>query len=938
MTAKDKAKKELDDLISYFQRNEKALEKGGSNEDEVVRHYISPMFKALGWDFNNDKRKDLNKMEVRAQITFKANNKDYRPDFNFNYENGSVAFYLDAKAVPVKLDRHIDSALQVRGYGWNAKRPICVLTDFQEFAVYNCTVEPKKTDSVKVGLIKYLKYDEYLENQNFDFLWSYFYKENVQNDSLEELIKTDGYIKGGITVDKHFLITLNRWRELLALGIHKSNSNIDSATLNYAVQQTIDRILFLRICEARNIETSKKLFLKIAGVQNAYDNLLTYYFEANNRYNSGLFDFKKDTVSTHIKIDDFTLSTIINELYQPPYRFDVMPVEIIGNAYEQFLGNEIRVERNKIIIEQKPEVRKAGGVYYTPQYIVNYIVEKTVGQLIAGKTPDQIAKIKIVDPSCGSGSFLLGAYQFLLDYHLDYYYKNRKKLKEIPVGDDGKLTTIEKKRILNNNIFGVDLDERAVEIAKLSLLLKVLEDETSATLEDERLLGFKEKVLPNLDMNIQCGNSLIGKDLRKRVPSVSIAEEKGYKVFDWATIFPKVFQQGGFDCVIGNPPYGASLTGIFDFYFRDVYAVAGYQLDTYILFIERATQLIKEGGLIGYIIPSAWVASMYDVKLRQFLAQRVAIDGMVITPKKTFEDATVETCILLLSKKSPKNDFFVERWDSSDKYAYDVTLKDILSNPNFNFPVYSNQDATRLIKKMQLLDMKLSDFANVVWGAKIYEKGKGLPPQKGFESETKIYHSDKKTKPTHRPLLGGSEINRYALNWKGGFIDYGSWLAAPRKPEWFEGKRIVVREVTAKGVIQATIIDGDYVFSNSVDGIKMTSKDMAIEFLLGVLNSKLISFYHSNTSANAFKGTFPKVLLQDLRDLPLPTMDKENKAIHDKIVNLVKEMMQLKTDILKTPIDKRDAIHKSIVRKDESIDELVYQIYGLTKGDIALIG
>ena len=217
----------------------------------------------------------------------------------------------------------------------------------------------------------------------------------------------------------------------------------------------------------------------------------------------------------------------------------------------------------------------------------------------------------------------------MLDYHLDYYLKNQKKLKTIPVGEDDKLTTMEKKRILNNNIFGVDLDERAVEIAKLSLLLKVLEDETSNTLSDEKLLGFKEKVLPNLDMNIQCGNSLIGMDLRKRIPSVSKAEEKNYKVFDWSNIFPQVFKQGGFDCVIGNPPYGASLTGIFDFYFRDVYVVAGYQLDTYILFIERATQLIKQGGLIGYIIPSAWVASTYDVKLRQFLAQNITIEGMV---------------------------------------------------------------------------------------------------------------------------------------------------------------------------------------------------------------------------------------------------------------------------------------------------------------------
>ena len=443
MTAKDKAKKELEQLINYFRRNEDALMKGDSNEEEVILHYISPMFEVFGWDFNNKKRKDLNKMEVRAQRTFKSNNKDYRPDFNFNYDSGSVAFYLDAKAVPVKLKTHSKSALQVRGYGWNANRPISILTDFQEFAVYNCTLEPKITDSTQVGLIKYLSYDQYLDNQNFDFLWSYFMKDNVESKSLEQLVKSEGYLKGSITVDKHFLNSLNRWRELLALGIKKSNLNIDEFTLNYLVQQTIDRILFLRICEARGIEHAQTLYHKIVGATNAYDNLVKYYFESDKKYNSGLFDFKQDVISPKIQIDNFTLVSIINEIYPPhsPYRFDVIPVEIIGNAYEQFLGNEIRIERNKVIVEQKPEVRKAGGVYYTPQYIVNYIVEKTVGKLIDKKTPDQISSIKILDPSCGSGSFLLGAYKYLLDYHLDYYLRNKHKFKNIPVDEDGKLYT-----------------------------------------------------------------------------------------------------------------------------------------------------------------------------------------------------------------------------------------------------------------------------------------------------------------------------------------------------------------------------------------------------------------------------------------------------------------------------------------------------------------
>ena len=244
----------------------------------------------------------------------------------------------------------------------------------------------------------------------------------------------------------------------------------------------------------------------------------------------------------------------------------------------------------------------------------------------------------------------------------------------------------------------------------------------------------------------------------------------------------------------------------------------------------------------------------------------------MITPKQTFEEATVETCILILSKNNPTQHFKVQRWDKQENEEYEIEVETIRNSDNNVFPVYTNKIDSDIIEKIRSIKNTLNNIAQVSWGIKVYQKGKGRPPQTGLESETKMFHSMVKSKDTHRPIIGGSEINRYNLTWKGTFIDYGEWLAEPRNPIWFSGERILLREVTAKGIIQATYVNDDYVFANSVDGIRIISNKFNIKALLAILNSKLISFYNLNTSANAFKGSFPKVLLQDLKNLPIPTL------------------------------------------------------------------
>ncbi len=993
MISKEKAYLEIQELVNRFDEQIESYKQADYNETLTRRDFIDPFFKALGWDVDNSQGYAEAYREVIHEDKVKVGKATKAPDYSFRLPGGKRLFFVEAKKPNTDIKNNISVAYQIRRYGWSAKLPVSIITDFEEFAVYDCTKKPKPTDKSGIARIKYIKYTEFLKE--FDYLWDTFSKERVLKGSFDRYIKSDTVKKGTATVDKDFLASLDNWRTYLATSISLRNKELDEDEINYAVQLTIDRLIFLRIAEDRGVEQYGQLKNSVGQKGDAYQNLFLNFRKADEKYNSGLFDFRKDLISETLKIDNKVIKTIVNEMYYPesPYEFSVISVEILGSAYEQFLGKVIRITpAHQAKIEEKPEVRKAGGVYYTPQYVVDYIVKNTVGKLIDGKTPKQIEKIKICDPACGSGSFLIGAYQYLLDHYKNYYYsffekyskdaannkliefERKKAIRErnkLPLTPDGELDSHLRKEILLNHIFGVDIDTNAVEVTKLSLLLKCMEGITVASIQK---LDFKERVLPTLENNIKSGNSLVDIDFYNG--ELDLLEKK-VKPFNWQKAFPEVFKiqkttenpdfriqfqkvknlqddtdkllkkykldepegkykiNGGFDVVIGNPPYGASLTKDVDIYFRKKYQVANYQLDTYNLFFEQGKKLLNSGGYLGFIIPSAWVASKYDNKLRRYLIEETNIENFVVAPKHTFKDANVETCILIVSNEKPSPSFIVKRWDMEDKRVYFVNTDEIKFDNNYIFPVYSDNITNQLIQKLRNQKFILNDFGDVVWGVKIYENGKGKPPQKPNESKLKTFHSDKKIKDSHRPLIGGGEIKRYKLDWKGGFVDYGEWLAAPRQPHWFDGERILVREVTAKGVIQATYVDGDYVFSNSVDGIKIKSDGVSIKYILGLINSRLISFFHLNTSANAFKGTFPKVLLHDLRNLPLPNAEAE---IQMKIEGLVNSLLQLNTEKLNARLpSKIQNINSKIDYCENKINQLVYQLYELTEEEIKIV-
>ena len=548
MSANSKNKEEayngIKELVEKFKSNYKQFHSSDYNETLTRQDFINPFFEYLGWDISNKEGLSQTYRDVIHEDKLKIGKETKAPDYSFRI-GGNRVFFVEAKKPSRNLKEDSEAAYQIRRYAWSGKLAVSILTDFEEFAIYDCSKKPSPNDKASMSRIEYINYEDYLNR--FDFLYDTFAKENVLRGSLEKYNADTKSKKGTESVDIDFLNSLDDLRTKLASNISKLNS-LSLRDLNFAVQHIIDRIIFLRVAEDRGVENYGDLREACCG-NNYYKNIVEIFKKADGKYNSGIFDFSKDKITQNIEVDNKVIKEIINDLYYPksPYEFSVISVEIIGNAYEQFLGKTITIGKNsKANIELKPEVRKAGGVYYTPEYIVDCIVENTVGEKIKGKTPKEIANIKIVDPACGSGSFLLGAYKYLLNYHIEYYNKIKdrakfKGVKEDVIKENGDLTIWIKKQILRNNIFGVDIDSNAAEVTKLSLLMKCLEGESPASIQNNQDL-FNERALPSLEDNIKCGNSLIGNDFYESQSMLDFDEETQYKIncFDWEDEFKNV--------------------------------------------------------------------------------------------------------------------------------------------------------------------------------------------------------------------------------------------------------------------------------------------------------------------------------------------------------------------------------------------------------------
>jgi hypothetical protein len=986
-------------LVARFAEHRDAYGAPGYNETQVRREFIDPMFKALGWDMDNEKGFAEQWKEVVHEDAIKVGGATKAPDYSFRL-GGRRLFFLEAKKPSVNLKDDPAPAYQLRRYAWTAKMPLSVLTDFEEFVVYDTRVKPAPSDKASTARVLYIRFDEY--ETRWEEIAGLFSPAAIQRGAYDKYVESTTKKRGTAEVDDAFLAEIEGWRKELAQNIALRNPGLTQRELNFAVQITIDRIVFLRICEDRGVEEYGSLQALLNGTE-VYARLRILFDRADERYNSGLFHFspekgrsdEPDTLTPRIVIDDKVLKGIFGRLYYPdcPYVFSAMPVEILGQVYEQFLGSVIRLTSgHRAVVERKPEVTQAHGVFYTPAYIVDNIVYHTVGKLLSGMKPGPtggVSKLRVLDPACGSGSFLLGAFQHLLDWHLEQYVLDTRRwcrgahpaIFQTQRGE-WRLTTSERKRILLNNIYGVDIDPQAVEVTKLSLLLRVLEGESAESLRKQLTL-FHERALPDLAANIKCGNSLIGPDFYEGRQCDMFDEEKMTRVnaFDWSAEFREIMEGGGFDAVIGNPPYIRiqTLKGWapeeVEFYKQRYQAAGQGNYDIYVVFIEKGLSLLNQDGHLGFIAPHKFFNAKYGAPLRTLIARGQNLEHVVhFGDQQVFPRATTYTCLLFLSVQSAQTFGFdqvadLQEWRSTGACSSGMFPAKETSKPEWNFSIGS---APGVLEHVRAVKTTLKDVARIFVGLQtsadcVYVVPPDAPIEEGITKpflQTGLLTPYSPAVPSARlifpyavhgnkaRLLTQEQMQRHTRAWDyltehrraltdrdGGKKRRGAWYAFGRSQNLtqMENAKLIV-QVTANRPTVLYDDQGLYMTgggSGPFYGIRPTNEAVPLKYLLGILNSNLFGWVVRSQST-PLRGGYFKFSKQYIETMPIPERPGDFRT--ERMVVLVDRMLDLHKRMAGTRTDhSKRLFQRQIETTDREINRLVYEIYELTDSEIAFV-
>ncbi|RKY91669.1 MAG: endonuclease, partial [Ignavibacteriae bacterium] len=685
-------------------------------------------------------------------------------------------FFVEAKKPSRNLANNKDDYFQTVRYGWNAGTPLAVLTDFEEFIVLDCRFQPKIDDILNAKLLVF-HYSDYANEDKFREIFHLFSREALSDDSLSKYAETlpkprgkaiqKGLFPGSyISIDEAFLEELDDVRLALARSFKNNDNTLDSDELTEATQRTIDRLVFIRFLEDKLIEPHHYIS-EFGDRKSAWEDFISASRTLDAKYNGVVF--KKHIIDSRnfVGPHDKTFSGICEDLSHKssPYNFDAIPIHILGSIYERFLGKVVHATAKRANIEEKPEVRKAGGVYYTPQYIVNYIVDNTVGKLIKDKTPRQISKLRFADIACGSGSFLITVFDTLLNYHKKWYQENPDRAKKdgcLYLEGAWRLTLKQKQKILTNNIYGVDLDQQAVEVTQLSLYLKLLEDETTATANDTWVF-FKEQLLPNLNKNIICGNSLIGTDFLED-NLFDFEEEKKIKPLDFENVFPEVMKKSGFDAIVGNPPYRMmqphnTEQNVLD-YFKEKFNIAEFKIDLFHLFIQQSIKQLRNNGLLGYITPSSLLNNVYVENLRLWILENCRIRKISLTKEKVFKDADVYTSVYIFEKEKDKNKRENHSILKTDR------LELFKQNKELN---YSQIKQIRYYETTGKVWNLLIDESNIGIINKMNKSGRPLQKvaqlNRGLITGNRAkFFSNSRVNDKYVPIFSGGDVHRYCTN------------------------------------------------------------------------------------------------------------------------------------------------------------------------------
>lgn len=1046
-------------LVQAFRENHKALKDGGTPEAVIRQEYIDSLWGLLGWDVRNQNHRSLAEKDVVVEgnvgTVEGCEIHHRRPDYLFRID-GFPRFIVEAKSCAVDIATDKDSIFQAKTYAWNAQIPFAILTNFAQFRLFDTTVKPDY-DAAGVGAVADfdLRFEDY--EQQWDVFEQTFGREAVAGGSLEKLLAKLKHVRAGRRirgidrmlidlsgsepVDKAFLAHLEDFRLRLARELYRenrasfpeANTTHGAAKLAEAAQRLVDRLVFIRVCEDRNIASYGELRDVVNAARDKrtelYPELVRQFRKFDERYNGYMF---KAHFSEELTVPADSLVDFIRSLYPPdgPYRFEAIADDILGIIYERFLGSAITVVRGVVEAEPKPEVRHAGGVYYTPKFVVDTIVRRVVGPKIEGKSPLEILDVKILDPACGSGSFLIAALQYLYSHCLKCFEKNpnsavadvavkRRKIKK-KLGfqdEEGNWYLMPEFRgqILQSCIYGVDIDGQAVEVTIMSLYLKMLEGRLPKDWQRDFL---EARLLPPLDNNIRCGNSLISQTDFDRYWERKFNNLFGgnsdvrfrMNAFDWTSQmrgFGRVFEERkGFDCVIGNPPYirvqelNKWAPEECEFYKANYRSAAQGNYDIYVVFMEKALSLLAPDGLLGFICPHKFWQAAYGKGIREVINQGKHLQSVVdFADQQVFRGASTYTAIQVLGKQANTANILVARFAALLDGDAQCRALDAGKDPEGVERFATNASA--------LGDpWRLQSIAQAGRNSAIADGGEHLLrdlAQRMFQgirtsmnevfvleatgSREGTYYSasldqDVELEPgLLRPFLGGESIRRYEITassavvivpysqqesfgrrslhlytpaemanesprtWaylkacetelrgrERGRMDCDEWYGYvyPKNLDVFGTPRIIVRDIIQYASF-ALDFRGEHAFVSGYGIVPKAPYSELLPYLLGLLNSRLLSDYLKSISTPLRGGwfrPFPQFMGQLPVALPKTKEEKRSaKNVSDRVIGIIKLKKRLVDAHLSD--HERAQLERELEAHERMIDELVCELYGV---------
>lgn len=983
-------KEKLQELILKYKQYKKDKKSENLSEEET-RSWINQFLAIFEWDVLNTKQIKQEKIvnEYQKSKLTEIDSIHTKPDYSLVNGN-AVKAYLDAKKIDVDIFKSKEAAFQVRSYGWSADLPCSFLTNFEQFVIFDTRFAPNKKDPANTGAIQ-IPIDRYVEES--DTLERHLNRIAVYRNNLKKIYDTTK-LDGSKTVDELFNKLLTEFRIKLANNMYQNNiTSLNEEELNYYVQIILDRIVFIRVCESKGIEKEGLLltFLK-QGFWKKFKE--SCYAEFYNHYDGAMFEKDVNKKFPEIVLDDDVFEEFVKQLYYPyPYIFNAIPTKVIAKVYEDFLAYSLCVKNNKIIPCLKEEYVKTNGAIPTHEFISDAICKEVLSNITINSEYD-IFNIRILDPCCGSGVFLVSAYEYLSN-ELRKISTSTNKWCFVD-GKDKYLTVTAKQEIMKQCLYGIDCDPTASEVTKMSLALKVVDDISKVFLTETGIFG--KKILSDIHKNIVTGNTLVDVDIQcppRELKYIRPLDIKGI-------VFRSVFEEkGGFDFVLGNPPYvetkyfKAASSKIHD-YLHDKYSTFEGKVDLSVLFIERTMDLLNNNGSLGMIIQRRWFKTKYGSEARSFITKGAHLHKLLdIETNSLFKGRITYVSVMILSKhRNDIVDYDIIKGDVNDVQLY---FESPTPPQKIDYTYFSNsiwapelkvifEIKNKYAKKLGTVgdnpDLSVCDGIQALW-KKLYDitdysESNGIITGKNGFGET-VSIEKNKVKPIiynrefkplkvltpdayrvfpyegkeHKTKISITKIkNNYPLAYKyltnnkkriKGKVKCNSgnfWHTYTREHnhDSYERPKIIIPMTTKETYATFESKQSLYMDNSNVWFVNHKNNDEVImKALTMIINSNIFSVF-AKCGANQASNGYYKFNKQFIEPVPLPNkkLKNTNKSVKD-LASLYDELKELLKEYGKAIANDKLMYKGVMASKWKIVDELCYKLYGIDKEDKAII-